>query len=114
MSTFLLLISALLFIARVGIGAHRYHSISDQETNGTILFNTVVAHICPAIAIAMALDIHWLLAIGINLILIYTSLIKVITDAYLVRFASGESLTKDAQIVSFLSWACFVVGIALS
>jgi hypothetical protein len=99
MSTFFLIVSAILFIATFGV--HMAIDSGDQfgkpmYTRDPIMSSIpwVSGFILPVIPFTIVFEYHWLAIFFINLAVVYI-IGPMLTKGFLVRFASGKGLGQD-------------------
>ena len=115
MSTLLLVVSAILFIATFGI--HIMINMGDPldrpaYTRDPIMSSIplISGFILPVIPFTIVSGFHWLAIFFINLIVVLT-LGPMLTRAFLVRFASGKGLGKDMMSSFIIGIVTLVIGL---
>jgi hypothetical protein len=112
MTTVLLIISALLFIATFGI----YMNIrnTNHEHIGGLnmsLLPWISGFILPIIPFTLVFEVHWLAVFVLNIVVVYV-IGPAIARAYLVRFSSGF-LKKDVFYSFVGGLVVFIIGLML-
>ena len=115
MSTLLLIVSAILFIATFGI--HIMINMGNPLDRPAYTTDCIMSSIplisgfiLPVIPLAIVSGFHWLAVFFINL---FVSLIlgPMLTRAFLVRFASGKGLGKDMMYSFIIGVVTLVIGL---
>jgi len=117
MSTFLLILSSILFIATFGI--HSIIKTSSSFDQPMYVNNPLVAvipwisgFVFSFISLYLLLDKSWILIFIGNALIVYI-LGPLLTRQFLIRFASGDGLGKDMVISFIVGLIAFVIGIII-
>lgn len=115
MSTFFLIISAILFIGTFGMHAtiSNAHPFDRPRYTDHSIFSSIPwisGFILPIIPLALVLDINWIMIFIVNMAFVYF-FGPTLTTAILVRFASGKGIGHDMIFSLIGGFVTLILGL---
>ena len=117
LTSFLFIVSSLLFISNFGIHAlilsqERWEQPPYVDNQILCLIPWLSGYVFSVIPIIFAFDFNWIVVFLIN-VLVNKYLGGAITHGYMIRFASGKSLGTDLLTSFIASFGTMILGLIL-